>query len=72
MSDKTSLVALPLAEVTSADASERRSPIKKRGVLRLGATGGVETVLEHIPGGQARAEEIAGTILSRRDGPSSG
>ena len=57
-------------EVTSADASERRSPIKKRGVLRLGATGDAETVLEHIPGGQARAEELAGTILAaaRRDG----
>jgi hypothetical protein len=66
MSDKTSLESLPLEEITSVDASERRSPIRKRGVLRLGSAG-EENVLEHIPGGQARADQIAEVITRQRD-----
>jgi hypothetical protein len=55
------IVSLPLAEITDVEASERRSPIRKRGVLRLG-----ETVVEHIPGGQQRAEQLAATIERER------
>ena len=64
--DVTEEVSVRLGEVTSADASERRSPIRKRGVLTLRSAEGSETVFEHIPGGSARARELAGEILRRR------
>lgn len=67
LSDRTDWVSLPLSKITHADASERRSPIRMRGVLRLASAGEAETVFEHIPGGSARAEEIAGAILRQRD-----
>jgi hypothetical protein len=67
LSDKLESVSLPLAEIATADASERRSPIRKRGVLRLNADAEAETVFEHIPGGAARAEELAGAIIGQRD-----
>jgi hypothetical protein len=67
ISDKTSLLAVPLDEIASIDTSERRSPIRKRGVVRLGSAGDAETVLEHVPGGQARADEIARTIERQRE-----
>lgn len=67
LSDTLDSTSLPLAEISSADSSERRSPIRKRGVLRLGSAGEAETVFEHIPGGSARAEEIAGAIVRQRD-----
>ena len=59
--ERAMLVSLPLADVTGVEATERRSPIRKRGVLRLRSAGD-ETVVEHIPGGQRRAEELARAI----------
>ena len=67
LSDRMDSESLPLGDITTADASERRSPIRKRGVLRLRSADEAETVFEHIPGGSARAEEIAGAILRQRD-----
>jgi len=71
LSKKTQLVSLPLTEVTSVDPTERRSPIKKRGVLAVfsspPAAAPRMTLFEHVPGGQKRAEEIARSILRQRD-----
>jgi hypothetical protein len=71
LSDKTQLVSLALQQITSVDATERRSPIKKRGVLRIVSSepdrAPAMTMLEHVPGGQARADEIARSILRQRD-----
>lgn len=63
----TSRVSLPLEEITSVEASERRSPILKRGVIRVGSAGNAETSIEQIPGGRERADEIAHAILRQRD-----
>jgi hypothetical protein len=65
--DVTETVSLPIGEIAAAEASERRSPIRKRGVLMLRSDDGSETILEHIPGGAQRAVELAGEILRRRD-----
>jgi hypothetical protein len=65
--DVTETASLPIGEIAAAEASERRSPIRMRGVLTLRSDDGTENVFEHIPGGAARAVELAGEILRRRD-----
>lgn len=71
LSDRAHLVALPLQELQKVQSSERRSPIKKRGVLQLVSSppghASAITILEHIPGGKKRADEIARSILRQRE-----
>lgn len=77
LSDKEILVSLPFLDIEGIEVSERRSPIKKRGLLtiRSRAPGGASAVtFEYINGGKARAEHIARAIFreqnkaSTRDG----
>lgn len=58
-----SSVAVPLGQVESVEAAERRSPIRRKGIVRVRvAHDETEYVFEHIPGGLVRAEELRGTI----------
>jgi hypothetical protein len=67
---RESLLAVSLSQITSVEASERRSPLRKKGVLRIRCTTAqdeeTEYIFEHIPGGLLRADELSRIVSLQR------
>jgi hypothetical protein len=66
---KKNVLSVPLEEIAATTTATGRFPRKDNGVLRIGRhaeDAKTEVVLERIPGGEERADEIAQTIARQK------